>query len=86
MQRAKDYMSGKNLGLAQATRPDPTGIARKAMGMAGAPIGGALAGGKPVTATTELRTTSTTHGGEQLQAGEQPAQGGPNRKRSQQQN
>ena len=48
MQRAKDYMSGKTPGLAPATRPrfQPS-IARKAMGMAGAAIGGALAGGKP---------------------------------------
>ena len=67
MQRAKDYISGKTPGLAQATRSDPkSSLARKAMGVAGAAIGGALAGGK----------TPAQQSGEQpaQQSGEQPAQ------------
>jgi len=67
MQRAKDYISGKTPGLAQATRSDPkSSLARKAMGVAGAALGGALAGGK----------TPAQQQGEQPapQAGEQPAQ------------
>lgn len=68
VQRAKDYISGKTPGLAQATRSDPkSSLARKAMGVAGAALGGALAGGK----------TPAQQQGEQPapQAGEQPAQG-----------
>jgi len=47
VQRAKDYMSGKTPGLAQKTRGEPGSVFRKAAGVAGAAIGGALAGGKP---------------------------------------
>ena len=77
MQRAKDYISGKTPGLAQATRSDPkSSIARKAMGMAGAAIGGALAGGKPGQQQPEQPAQQP---GEQPapQADAQPAQGGP---------
>ena len=76
MQRAKDYISGKTPGLAQATRSDPkSSIARKAMGMAGAAIGGALAGGKP----GQQQPEQPVQPGEQPapQADAQPAQGAP---------
>ena len=76
MQRAKDYISGKTPGLAQATRSDPkSSIARKAMGMAGAAIGGALAGGKP----GQQQPEQPAQPGEQPapQADAQPAQGAP---------
>ena len=74
VQRAKDYMSGKTPGLAQATRSDPkSGIGRKLAGIAGAAIGGAMAGGK-----TPPQQQPAPQPGEQPapQAGEQPAQGG----------
>lgn len=72
VQRAKDYMSGKTTGLAQATRSDPkSGIGRKLAGIAGAAIGGAMAGGK-----TPPQQQPAPQPGEQPapQAGEQPAQ------------
>ena len=71
VQRAKDYMSGKTTGLAQATRSDPkSGIGRKLAGIAGAAIGGAMAGGKTPP------QQPAPQAGEQPapQAGEQPAQ------------
>lgn len=44
IQRAKDYMSGKTPGLAQATRLDPkASVGKKVAGIAGAAVGGALA-------------------------------------------
>lgn len=68
VQKAKDYMSGKTAGLAQATRSDPkASLGKKLAGMAGAAIGGALAG-KP----------GQPQGQEAPQAGDQaaPAAGG----------
>lgn len=48
VQRAKNYFSGKTQGMAQATRGDKdASIGKKIAGIAGAAIGGALAGGKP---------------------------------------
>lgn len=48
VQRAKDYFSGKTQGIAQATRGDKdASIGKKIAGIAGAALGGALAGGKP---------------------------------------
>lgn len=73
VQKARDYISGKTAGLAQATRSDPnSSLARKAMGVAGAAIGGALAGGKP----GEQPAQEPASAPEQPAAGEQPAQQG----------
>ena len=44
--KAKDYMSGVTPGLGQKTRGEPGSIFRKAAGVAGAAVGGALAGGR----------------------------------------
>lgn len=52
IQRAKNYFSGKTDGMAQATRKDPNAsIGKKIAGIAGAALGGALAGGKPKPTT-----------------------------------
>jgi hypothetical protein len=44
--KAKDYMSGVTPGLGQKTRGEPGSVFRKAAGVAGAAIGGAMAGGR----------------------------------------
>ena len=44
--KAKDYMSGVTPGLGQKTRGEPGSIFRKAAGVAGAALGGAMAGGR----------------------------------------
>ena len=44
--KAKDYMSGVTPGLGQKTRGEKGSVFRKAAGVAGAAIGGALAGGR----------------------------------------
>ena len=52
VQRTKDYFSGKSDGKAQATRKDPNAsIGKKIAGIAGAALGGAMAGGKPKPTT-----------------------------------
>ena len=62
MQRAKDYVTGKTPGLAQATRSDPkAGILKKAGATAAAGLGGmigkALGGGQPAPAPGEPAPT-----------------------------
>jgi len=48
MQRAKDWIAGKDSGYGQATRSDPkASLGKKIAGTLGSMVGGALAGGKP---------------------------------------
>lgn len=55
LQRTKDFFSGKTGGLAQATRSDPkASIGKKLAGIAGAALGGTVAGGQKGNLPTEL--------------------------------